>query len=91
MDSINQYLSGVYTEAIKRGYHFNRNKIDWNYKSIKIPVTSGQVEYETSHLLKKLKMRDLSRYNYLIHQKELLTHPIFEIINGVIEEWEVVK
>lgn len=88
---INQYLSFVYEEAVKRGYDFNRNKIDWDFRPVKLPVVSGQIEYERLHLIKKLKIRDKSRYDELLAVKELLPHPLFEIKAGDIEDWEKVK
>ena len=90
-DSINQYLSVIYEEAQKRGYNFDRSKINWNFETIKLSVTSGQVKYETSHLLKKLKLRDESRYMDLLIQKEIATHPLFELTDGGIEEWEILS
>jgi hypothetical protein len=88
VDCINQYLSDVYDEAVKRRYHFNKNKIEWDFRSNGLTVTTGQVKYETAHLLQKLKSRDVSKYNDLIIQKELLTHPMFHVIDGEIEGWE---
>ena len=90
VQSINQYLSIVYNEANQRGYHFNKEKINWNFDSIKINVTKGQMEFEKSHLLKKLKIRDIKIYNKLINC-ELETHPMFENIDGKIEDWEILK
>src|SRR6185295_4973729 len=55
VDAINQYLSIVYTEALARGYDFNKQKINWKFKKRRIKVTAGQLEYEASHLLNKLK------------------------------------
>jgi hypothetical protein len=54
-----------------------------------MPVTSGQLDYEIKHLLKKLQSRDPKKHNEL---KQIVTyncHPIFELIDGEIEEWEV--
>src|SRR6187549_2912202 len=47
LDSINQYLSEVYTEASRREFNFDKNKINWNFKKIKLSVTKGQLSYET--------------------------------------------
>jgi len=45
--------------------------------------------YEAQHLLKKLETRDPERY--LAHKnKKLSTHPLFEVIAGEIEDWEIV-
>jgi hypothetical protein len=91
VDCIDQYLSAVYEESLRRGYNFDKNKINWFFKPIKLTVTIGQINYETNHLLQKLKLRDVSKYLDLKNQQEILTHPLFEIVNGKIEEWEIVK
>jgi hypothetical protein len=88
VDCVCQYLSVVYEEAVKRGYNFDKAKIDWDFKPVKLMVTRGQIKYEENHLLKKLKLRDPSRYNELKTNKEFLTHPLFEIVEGNIEAWE---
>jgi hypothetical protein len=88
---INQYLSIVYDEATKRGYNFDKSKIDWDFGSNKLPVTTGQVEYETAHLIQKLEIRDISRFHELGKQKKILTHPLFEVVEGAVEGWEVTK
>jgi len=88
---INQYLFFVYKDAVKRGYNFDKNKINLDFEPIKLAVTIGQVKYETAHLLQKLKLRDVSKYNDLINQKEILVHPLFEIIDGEIEKWEILN
>src|SRR5580765_3188700 len=59
LETINQYLAGVFVEASSRNYNFDKTKIDWNFKSAKLKVTSGQVDYEIKHLLNKLSQRDL--------------------------------
>ncbi len=88
IESINYYLSEVYNEASRRDYNFDRKKIDWKFKAVKLPVTNGQMKYEIIHLLTKLKKRDRKRYNELILIKKFAAHPIFKIKKGAIEEWE---
>jgi hypothetical protein len=90
LNCINQYLSAVYEEAVKKGYHFDKNKINWNFKPVKLSVTTGQVQYEKKHLLVKLKVRDKRKYNELVDVIEIMTHPIFEQTKGEVEEWEVI-
>lgn len=89
LDAINYYLSEVHSEALKRGYNFDRNKIDWTFSKIKIPVTKGQVRYEMDHLLKKLETRDPVLNLSLKTYKVIQTHPMFDVIQGDIEEWEI--
>ncbi len=89
IDRINQYLASVYQEALSRGYHFDKEKIDWNFEPTSMKVTNGQIEYETQHLLNKLKVRDKEKYDKLSKIKTVDQHPIFRIIKGEIEEWEI--
>ncbi len=87
---INQYLSVVYQESLTRGYHFNKAKFSIDFSPRTLTVTQGQIEYEKQHLFKKLKIRDFNKYNELISQKDIEPHPLFKIIEGEIEEWEIV-
>jgi len=91
VDCINQYLTVVYEEALNREYKFDKSKINWNYKPSKLTVTSGQLQYETTHLLNNLKTRDVSMYNEVVKNKALYTHPLFEVIQGDIEDWEILN
>ena len=88
VSSINQYLSFVYFEAKKRGFNFDRRKIDWDFHPIQINVTRGQLEFEKNHLLKKLKVRDKGKFKELAARKNLKSHPQFKVIKGKTEEWE---
>lgn len=90
LNAINQYLSEVYHEASQRNYNFNREKIDWNFQPIILTVTQGQVEYEKNHLLKKLQMRDPQKFEKIKASNEFSAHPIFEVAEGEIEEWEII-
>lgn len=85
---LNQYLATVWSEAVDRGYHFDKEKFNLDYIPEKIPVTDGQLAYETKHLLKKLKTRDPQRFSQLSKTEMLDVHPIFEVRKGEIEEWE---
>jgi len=85
---IDQYLSVVYRESVKRGYNFDKTKIDFNFTPTKLTVTTLQMNYERNHLINKLKIRDKKKYQELIYKKELEPHPLFEVIEGSVEEWE---
>ena len=89
IDCINQYLSHIYDESVKRGYNFDRRKIDPISHSMMLTVTIKQIEYELMHLLNKLKTRNKSQYIWLSSQKDNAPHPLFSIIKGEIEEWEI--
>jgi hypothetical protein len=87
---INQYLAEIYIEATKRGYHFDKGKINWNFKQSNLTVTTRQLDYEINHLLKKLQKRDLEKHNELKLVKVFDSHPLFKLIEGEIEDWEIV-
>ena len=89
---INQYLHFVCDEADERGYSFNRLKLSRRTRSIiKIPVSSGQIEYEWKHLMTKLFKRDRKRYFLLKKEMKYSTNNLFQPYNGEIEDWEVIK
>jgi hypothetical protein len=89
VEAINQYLSEIYSESLNRNYHFDKQKINWNFKKSKLTVTTGQLNYEVKHLLKKLKIRDMNKYNELRTRSTFDVHPLFMIVNGDIEKWEL--
>jgi len=90
VDCINQYLMGVYDEAEKRKFNFDKTKINWEVKPTILSVTDGQLNYEISHLLNKLKTRDEKSFNFLTNIQNFETHPIFRIEPGEVAEWEII-
>lgn len=90
LDAINYYLSEVYNEALKRGYNFNKEKFDKNPSSVNINVTREQMSYEKKHLLNKLKIRDPEKFKTINNNTDFEPHPIFTIINGDVEPWEII-
>lgn len=89
LDCINRYLSIIYKEASMRGYNFDQSKFRTDFKACVLPVTTGQVEYEAEHLLKKLQQRDMNRYIEYKDLKDWEIHPLFELVEGEIESWEI--
>ncbi|HOP48642.1 MAG TPA: pyrimidine dimer DNA glycosylase/endonuclease V [Desulfobacteraceae bacterium] len=87
--AIAAYLKHIADEADKRGYHFDRSKITNSAFDDRIPVTTGQLEYEFLHLLGKLKQRNTELYIKLNKTKTIKPHPIFNAVIGDIEDWEV--
>ncbi len=85
------YLHEIHKEATSRGYNFNVSKIRSAGNSQKIQTTSGQVDFEIKHLLRKLKQRSPDDYERLIKQKNIHSHPLFQIIKGEIEDWEKIR
>ena len=87
--AINHYLTVIYFEATRRSYNFTKEKINWQFTPEVINVTSGQLKYESKHLLKKLRTRDLMKFRELHQQQTLECHPIFQVIEGPVEKWEI--
>ena len=88
---IDQYLAAVYHESKHRGYTFDAKKFDIPTELRMLDVTDGQVKYERMHLLNKLKVRDMERFNQFSFSDHFVLHPMFNLVEGDIEEWEVVK
>lgn len=92
IQAISNYLHDVCNEAENRNYNFNRDKIHNSHAKIeKIPVTSGQIEYEWQHFLRKIKIRDQNRFQQLKNEIEIKIHPVFAKVEGQIEKWEIIK
>src|SRR5690606_34878016 len=53
--AISHYLKGVHEESRVREYSFDKSKIQPARKAVSLPVTTGQMAYEWTHLLAKLK------------------------------------
>lgn len=91
LDAINNYLAAVYQEAISRQYNFDKQKVDWRFLPVSLPVTKGQIKYESVHFLSKLKTRDPKRYKDLKSLLSFDPHPLFNLIEGETEDWEIVS
>lgn len=90
VDCVNYYLFFVLKEAQSRNYDFDASKISSIFKRSKLAVTNGQIDYETKHLLKKLKTRDSKKFKEIKKLSSLEPHPMFRIKGGEIEDWEKV-
>jgi hypothetical protein len=87
--AIAKYLRGIYSEAVNRGYQFSEAKIERVEFSGEIACTRGQLLYEWQHLKEKLRSRDANRYREIEFIGEPEAHPIFSIIEGEMEDWEI--
>lgn len=86
--AIGSYLRTIFEEAQQRGYCFNPAPLPPPATVAQIPVTSGQLNYEWQHLMKKLAVRDPSAYEAVRLLTDPKPHPIFFIIPGDIASWE---
>lgn len=90
VDAINNYLAIVHREATNRQYNFDDKKINRDFSPASLSVTKGQLNYEATHLLNKLKTRDPKKYQDLKNLKSFEPHPLFNLIEGDIEDWEII-
>jgi hypothetical protein len=67
-EAVNLYLSGIYDEACSRTYNFDSSKFTPSTSRLFIAVTQGQIYYESTHLLTKLKERDAVKFKELNNQ-----------------------
>ncbi|HEX5364454.1 MAG TPA: pyrimidine dimer DNA glycosylase/endonuclease V [Gallionella sp.] len=88
--AIGSYLREVQQEAERRGYRFDASKILCHTEVPRISVTDGQLAYELSHLRNKLKSRDEPAYERISTLHSPQPHPLFDVIHGGVEHWEVV-
>lgn len=86
--AINYYLKFVFLEAQQRNYNFDSSKFSEIEQIEKINVTTEQLDYEKHHLLNKLKVRDEIKYTEVSDILNLITHPLFNVIDGKVEDWE---
>ena len=85
---IAEYLRAVHAESIKRGYRFDKDKIGRLRTSARLEVTSGQLEFEWRHLMKKLETRSPEQYEKCLAENTPLPHPLFRVTPGEIADWE---
>jgi hypothetical protein len=81
-------LKGVHAEAEARGYSFDRSKIGRAGVQAPVFVTAGQVEYEWSHLLRKLAVRNPAWHERWRAIGQPDCHPMFRVRPGPLEPWE---
>jgi len=91
ISALNAYLRVVYEEARARGYHFDRSKLAPVRKPSVIPVTKGQLEFEWTHLLAKLRRRSPEGYRHCRSIARVESHPLFRVEAGARADWERVS
>jgi hypothetical protein len=86
--AIGSYLTHVQAEATARGYRFDRERIAKTRKHRGIMVTTGQMEYEWEHLMRKLRERQPELFRQWRGVTAPEVHPLFEVVEGGVAEWE---
>jgi Pyrimidine dimer DNA glycosylase len=85
------FLKAIHVESKRRGYNFDKTKIPKMQFEIILPLTTSQLKYEWNLLKSKLAKRNPVK---LVEIKDIDfpdAHPLFEVIEGSIEEWEKIK
>jgi len=87
LSAINIFLKAIYEESCKRGFCFDKNKLQ-KASTVSIPVNSGQIAYEATHLKNKLLRRSPKYADSFkgICSPEL--NPVFYLVEGEVENWE---
>ena len=87
---IDAFLTEIYKEAERRNFSYSKEKIRLIERISPIPVTKGQLEYEYQHLRRKLQKRSPELFVKLPALTELKPHPLFQTIEGGVEDWEII-
>lgn len=88
ISAINSYLREIAAEADARGYDFDRTRLGPVRNRTKLSVTSGQLQFELSHLRKKVRDRAPSECFRLPASTRIKPHPLFSSRKGAVEHWE---
>jgi hypothetical protein len=84
-----EFLRGLVAEARARDYQFDATKIAETTRVPRIPATRGQMAFEWAHLRRKLALRDPARLRALSGLREPEPHPLFRVVPGPVESWEI--
>lgn len=87
--AIGFFLTAIAQEASLRNYNFDNSKIIYSNATELINETTGQLNYEWQHLLSKLALRDPILFTKYKKIKTPKQHPLFIIVEGEIQKWEI--
>lgn len=91
IEAIGAYLKTLYDEAKRRNYSFDYSKIQHADSAVSLPVTEGQLMYEMDWLRSKQRVRSLQFYERFKSIEHIEPNPIFRVVEGAVEPWEVVS
>jgi hypothetical protein len=91
LECVAAYLMAVSQEAKRRTFRFDDTRILFSGDCKRIKETSGQLQYEWRHLKTKLRQRSPDWLNTIQHIKMPKAHPLFQIVEGDVREWERTK
>lgn len=85
---VGAYLRAVHDESVRRGFRFDGSKIDCDERISPLEVTRGQLDYEWTHLSRKLEIRSPATLCQLTSVKLVRPHPLFRVVKGQVAQWE---
>lgn len=86
--ALNAYLAAVHAEASGRGYAFDPSKLARVATNVRIEATVGQLRYEWTWLLEKLRRRSVAHHERIRAVSTPDAHPLFTIVEGPVCAWE---
>lgn len=88
--AIGSYLTAIADEAASRSYKFDATKIIHTSSTTLLTVTTGQLDFERQHLLRKVQQRNPHETERIARLLEptIDAHPIFNIVPGAVASWE---
>ena len=90
--AVGRYLTFLADDADRRGYRFDRSRIERIDEAAHLEVTEGQLAFEWAHLLAKLERRspalglELSRR--ALAGEAPVVHPMMTVRPGPVAPWE---
>src|SRR5690606_5017500 len=90
--AVGHYLTFLADDADRRGYRFDRTRIERSDDGARLEVSEGQLAFEWAHLLAKLERRspalglELSR-RALVGEAPVV-HPMMTVRPGPVAPWE---
>lgn len=86
--AISCYLEAIYANSVTRGYAFEKRKFQLVAEPATLVVSAGQLDYEWTHLLNKLKARNPAIFQKWQGTTRPEPHPMFAERVGPVESWE---
>lgn len=86
--ALSLFLAGIWYEARRRGYRFNRHKFKLPARVKKIKITQGQLLFEFRWLCGKLRHRCPKQWALVRRREKLRPHPLFRVVPGPVAGWE---
>lgn len=86
--AINAFLAEVLRESLRRGYAFDASKAGAVRTPCRLEATTGQVDHEWSHLMRKLRARSRDDYLRWRGVDSPRPNPLFRVVEGPVAAWE---